>query len=351
MVTINPPYRFDPLQNVVNVQWQTNVVVAYGNQGSPVNIVRFIKMPVELGASQSIPTKTFVDGNGNTVPFGAIISIDFRGFTRAADPDGNAKFFNAGGVVIPSITPISPTSKGKQIFSDDEGAVYVTTSGPGGNGRIVKYQITDEEITDTILWAINNVHRGCAVNIVDGNIVTNNLAADFIETWDITTGALISDVDVSLGGGPRIGDVTRSGRMFGFITPAFPTPQQVRGLSAAGATLWTTSMPFRSIPPSDLLVCHGESAVFIVAFHQENEVTTETNELGQSRTTTVSHVFRTLIGLNADTGAIIYNSIWGQNQTTVVIDEITPPNTTTINSFGVLSLRRNEYFPPRQIGL
>lgn len=342
MVTINPPYRFDPLQNVVNVQWQTNVVVAYGNQGPPINIVRFIKMPVALGASQSIPTKTFLDVHGNTLPFGAIISIDFRGFTRAADPDGNAKFFNAGGVVIPSITPISTTSKGKQIFSDDEGAVYVTTGGPGGNGRIVKYQITDGEITNTILWTINNIDRGVAVNMVDDQIVTTNRASDFIETWDPIDGSLISDVDVSSGGLPDgVDEVTRSGRMFGFITSAFPTPEQVRCLSPTGATLWTTSMPFRSTSPVSQLVSHGESAVFGELIRQEND------PFSPGDPTITSHVYRTLIGLDAQTGAIIYNAVWGVTSTTVIIFN----GDTTINSLGTLVLQRNEFFPPRQVGL
>lgn len=348
MPEINPPYRFDPLQNVVNVKWQANVVVAFGQQGPPVNIVRFIKPPATLGASQTIPTKTFVDSNGNTTPFSAIVSIDFRGFTRAADPDGNAKFFNSGGNVIDSITPISPTSKGKLIFSDDQGAVYVTTSGPGGGGRIRKYQITEGEITDTVIWTIGGVSLGVAVNMVDDEIVTTNLSSDFIETWDPIDGSLISDVDVSSGGLPDgVDEVTRSGRMFGFITPAFPTPQQVRCLSATGLTLWTTSMPFRSIPPSSLLVCHGESAVFTVAFHQETTVT-----ISPPFTTTVSRVFRTLIGFDGQTGAIIYNAIWGDNQNTVVVQDIPPPTqiSNTIQSFGNLNLRRNEYFPPRQIG-
>lgn len=392
MAEINPPWRTDPLLNIINVNWGGYRIVlnimymaAAPQWKLEFNTPKAYFSPSEIdsetnpvipqwGAPSDIPTDTrsqdqefgpptlrhIIQGGARSVS-GFQESIDWRGYKTVkffslvkSQPDPNIEFqwidastpagtwfYNYKGKRINSIPKDNVNPKGLKIASDDLGVVRMSYS-----EGLAKYDPDGAR-----LWKIDRVPDTASFNKDTGLLVAPD--GETINHYDLN-GKLIRSHD--LGDDISAVDVSRKGKVYAFRFPGSSPPLQnypdILGYDIDGKLLFTIPADGRNFgqPFFSNVVALGEK--YIVVTTQALEVFSEIRPEANSSTDVAlyaeGHTTWSMRIYNANTGQKVSERSFGRsanNSYSYPLDGVTLFQLRRITAFNQLSMRRNAYFP------
>jgi hypothetical protein len=405
---IDPPWRLDPLQNIVNVGMDPYKLVLFrqGLHGDPQSVIAFTtpktfftgseKLPAPaFGANIDVPTDTRSPNRtdtGTPIPGGPPVVLsstisgdsllvaeaigfpDYRGYTTMSvlkwgpgpDADGNIAtidsgekiYFNYKGEKVDKIPPMTKTAlfKGLPLATDQDGTVYVRSSNiyPGGPSNPLA-GITKYNKNGDILWTSNtgdpdplkDSPRSANYDPKTGHIT-------FVLPGAQTAIASIHtwDLDgnevsvVTLPSGYRTTDVTKSCNKIYALNDGDGT---MAAFSPSGSKIWEITAQTNSA------VAFGEDWVISIEFVNVVSTSDEHSvpgpgDLNVTTTITGTNSFDSRMSIyNADNGSKAGSEFWSKNSSDSVhtFDANFNFDNVEINisSYGGLQFFRSDYFP------
>jgi hypothetical protein len=369
---IDPPWRLDPLQNIVNIGLGTEyrIVVAAFGLDSPQAVIAYSltkttgqKIPVpDFSKTVEVPTFTqpkypppgppiATSGDVVFVAVPQFEGMDYRGYSQwettdftsyaNAAPTGTKLYFNYKGEEIAKI-PDQKNKKGQIIASDDEGTVYMqqqTRAGTTITGGLTKYDKDGKK-----LWTITDGTDTANYDKENNNIIVADISAGEVRTYGLD-GGLQDTIDV-VGGG----DVSKGGKLYGLTDATDTNWGDVVGMDRKGKVTWTISgAPIDGGIGYIALTAMGETYVIAIGYARTSSSSFDFDpDTGRGTTTqTTTEVYSTVV-FNAASGSQISSTPWGENNTT--FETIVGPDGRSGNesqtSYGTLgSIIRSEYYP------